>query len=209
MPSRVIRADLCSVVTRTGPEGMAWGCVCQGRFGLDIWTRFSTHRVAGYWHGIPRKAVTVQSLTEFRKSSEPALGHTVWLLGVSCALILCWTQWSLWILPAQNILRICVVCAMSTYPWVGRAALLHLERAVMVSSPEGKADCLRVLICCHPALGQCHISTCKMGHNVYNWFYNELCEITFVIQATLLSCSVSGLAMWGCVAQRGKFWPNN
>ena len=68
--------DLSSLVTNDKTRGNDRK-MCQGRFRLGIRKRFFTQRVGEHWNRLRREAVTVPSLTMFKKHLDNALRHMV------------------------------------------------------------------------------------------------------------------------------------
>ncbi|KAK4828075.1 hypothetical protein QYF61_023135 [Mycteria americana] len=74
--SRVGGADLLSLVTSNRIRGNGMK-LHQGKFRLDIRTRFFTERVAGPWNRLPREVVTAPSLSESKERLDDTLNHMV------------------------------------------------------------------------------------------------------------------------------------
>ena len=63
-------------MTATGPEGMAWSCVGEGQLGV----RERPQRAVGMEQAAQGSGHSPE-LPEFRKCSDTALRHRVWVLG--------------------------------------------------------------------------------------------------------------------------------
>lgn len=68
--------DLFSLVTSERTQGSDTKTL-TGRFRLDIKKRFFTKRVVGNWTRLLREEVMAQSLLEFKKHLDNALGNVV------------------------------------------------------------------------------------------------------------------------------------
>lgn len=79
--------NLFTLMTIGRTQGIGMKLI-QGRFRLDIRKRLFTQKMAEYWNRLPREIITAPMLSSVQEAFGKGSQAHMWILGVSCTVVL-------------------------------------------------------------------------------------------------------------------------